>query len=66
MERITGAALIPLDDLIDALLWSQDENELAEQLHVDVATVRDRLRDLSDAERKFINDEMDRREANIP
>lgn len=41
----TAAArrLIALDALIDALLWSQDERELAEQLNVDEDTVRIRL-----------------------
>lgn len=43
--------LITLDALVDALLWSQDENELAEQLWCDVATVRARIASLTDDER---------------
>lgn len=41
----TAAArrLIPLGLLIEALLWSQDEQELAEELNVDEDTVRIRL-----------------------
>lgn len=46
--------LISDDALVDALLWSQDEHELAEELWCDVATVRARLADLTDAEKDTI------------
>src|SRR3954451_18977213 len=35
--------LIPMARLIDALLWSQDEYELSEELNVDVDTLQMRL-----------------------
>lgn len=66
VELHTARQMIPLDTLVDALLWSQDENELADQLWTDVATVRDRLRTLTPAERAWINAELDRREACLP
>lgn len=49
--------LIPTEDLVDKLLWSLDEQELAEDLWVDVATVRARLRGLTPGEK----DDIDRR-----
>lgn len=66
VEVETARTMIPLDALVDALLWSQDEDELAEQLWTDVATVRDRLRTLTPAERTWINAELDRRESRLP
>lgn len=55
--------LITIEALIDALRWSHDEHELAEELWTDVDTVRTRLANLSAAERRFIDTELDRREA---
>lgn len=63
VEREAARRLIPLEALIDALRWSQDEHELAEELWVDVDTVKIRLRHLTPAERRFISAELDRREA---
>jgi transcription initiation factor IIE alpha subunit len=57
---------MPIDALIDALVWSADEHELAEHFHIDVATVRDRLTYLTDADTARINAELDRREARMP
>jgi Zn-dependent peptidase ImmA (M78 family) len=65
VESAAAASLIPLDALIEALLWSRDEHELAEELWTDVATVQDRLAHLSGAERGFIDAELDRREASL-
>lgn len=47
--------LIPLAALVTALLWSQDERELAEELHVDEDTVRIRLLTLSTTEHAIID-----------
>lgn len=66
VERLTAEALMPLDALIEALVWSVDEWELAEHFHIDVATVRDRLAYLDDADTARINAELDRREARMP
>lgn len=54
--------LITLHRLIEALLWSQDEEELAETLWVDVDTVRARLRWLTDAEKRYIERRLAARE----
>lgn len=47
--------LIPLDALIDALLWSQDEQELAEGLNVTVEIVRQRLLTLTPEEHAAVD-----------
>lgn len=48
--------LIPMPALVDAVLWSweQREDEMAEQLWVDVDTLRDRVKHLTYDERKFL------------
>ncbi|TSD68084.1 ImmA/IrrE family metallo-endopeptidase [Aeromicrobium piscarium] len=66
VEREVAEGFMPTESLIEALLWSQDEYELAEWFHIDVHTVRDRLRLMSYAERCFIDEEVDRREARMP
>lgn len=48
--------LIPLDDLVAALLWSQDERELAEELNVDEDTIRIRLLTLTPEEHRLIDE----------
>lgn len=66
MERRADVAaarlLIPLDRLIHCLLWSYDENELAEGLWVDAATVRTRLENLTDDEHEQIAERLWARE----
>lgn len=57
--------LIPLDDLIEALLWSQDEQELAEELNVDEDTIRVRLLTLSEAEHTLIDERLWQAEGRI-
>lgn len=63
VQREASRRLITINALIDALRWSRDEYELAEELWTDVDTVRTRLANLSAAERRFIDAELDRREA---
>jgi hypothetical protein len=46
--------LIPLDHLADALVWSQDEWEVAEELWVDVPTTRLRIETLTPQEKDYI------------
>lgn len=48
--------LIPLGRLVDALLWSQDERELAEELNVDEDTMRMRLLTLTPEEHRLIDE----------
>lgn len=55
-EKRAAKLLIPLNQLLDALLWSHDEHEaeIADQLWVDIPTLRDRLRYLTDKERHYL------------
>lgn len=46
----TARYLIPFGSLVDALLWANDDHELAEALWVDVYTVRARLAGLTATE----------------
>lgn len=57
--------LIPMDRLIDALLWSQDERELAEILNVDEETVKTRLLTLTPDEHVQIDDRVWQAEGDI-
>lgn len=64
-RRVSAEAarlLITDEALVAALLWSQDEHELAEELWVDVATVRARLDDLTDQEKAEIERRIGERE----
>jgi hypothetical protein len=54
--------LITEEALVDALLWSQDEHDLAEQIWCDVATVRARLDGLTDVEKARIEQRIAERE----
>lgn len=53
-ERLVTARaarwLIPMDCLVEAMLWANDDYELADELWVDVFTVRARLASLTAAE----------------
>lgn len=66
VERLASERMIELDALVHALLWSQDENDLAEELWCDVATVRDRIASLTFHERAWVAAEIDRREVTLP
>lgn len=60
---VDGAAvrqLIPLERLIAAMQWSYDEREIADELWVDVATVRARLDGLTPAEQERVEEALDR------
>jgi hypothetical protein len=63
VERESARRLITVEDLVDALRWSRDEHELADELWTDVDTVRTRLTNLSPVEKQYIEAELDRREA---
>lgn len=49
-----AARLIPLRDLCDALAWSERDQEAAEQLWVDLPTLRVRLATLLPSEREYL------------
>jgi len=57
--------LVTLDGLVDGLLWAQDEHQLAEELDVDVETVRARLASLTDAEKDYIENRLRAAEEDI-
>lgn len=57
--------LIPITTLVAALLWSQDERELAEELHVDVDTVKIRLLTLTLEEHSAIDERIQQAEERI-
>ena len=54
VEAEAARLLIPLVDLAAALLWCQDEAELADELWVDETLVRARLEGLSDHDKGFL------------
>lgn len=58
--------LLPIEVLADALVWCSDDHELAEELWVDLHTVRCRLRTLTDQETALINARLDAAERAFP
>lgn len=56
VEQITARHLIPLVALAEAIAWSQDEEQLADDLWTDVGVVRARLAGLTEAEKAYIED----------
>ena len=54
VDRIAARQLVTLEDLVQALLWSTDHHEVADELWVDADTLRTRLDDLEDSERSAI------------
>ncbi|MFC9514362.1 ImmA/IrrE family metallo-endopeptidase [Nocardiaceae bacterium NPDC056970] len=63
VDRITARLLIPLDDLIDALVWNcyRIDDEAAEELWVDLECLETRIQNLTAAERRHIDAELERR-----
>lgn len=55
VERETARRLITVDDLAEALMWCQDDRELADYLNVDNRCVRTRRSMLTEAETEHIN-----------
>jgi hypothetical protein len=62
----TAKWLITTEALAKAMLWSRDEYEIAEELWVDVHTVRDRLASLTPAETRLLNQLLDDAELQLP
>jgi hypothetical protein len=54
VAAIAARRLVPLDELAEALRWSRDERAVADELSVDVRTVRVRLRSLTASEQAFL------------
>lgn len=69
-ERAVNAAaarrLIPFERLVDAMVWSGNEWELADELWVDVGTVRDRLVNLTEQESRELMRRLDEAEVRMP
>lgn len=53
-DRETARRLITLDALADALRWALGPDEVADELDVEGAVVRNRIRHLTDAEKTYI------------
>lgn len=54
VEREAARRLVNLEDLADAVRWSNDQAEVADALEVDLATLQARLAALSDTERAAV------------
>ena len=54
VATIAARRLIGLDRLADALAWTTDDHELADELGVDARTVRVRMTTLTDEERRTL------------
>lgn len=59
VERESARRLITTEELVRGLQWSQDEHELADELWVDVPTIRARLDGLTPDERAEIASQID-------
>lgn len=66
VDALVARDLIPFEALVNAMVWSSDEYELAEELTVSVDLVRARLHGLSAAETDALNLELDERELRLP
>ncbi|MCW2300678.1 hypothetical protein [Rhodococcus erythropolis] len=64
VDCITARRLISLEQLIDALVWNRHRvtSETAEELWVDLPTLLNRVQNLKDSERRYIDQELARRQ----
>ena len=58
VDGIAARRLVSLRELIEALLLSHHESEVADELWVDVPTLRTRIAGLAEAERVAIEDRL--------
>jgi hypothetical protein len=56
VAAIAARRLVSIEALAEAMRWSQDERALADELAVDLRTVRVRLRYLDDVERDYLRE----------
>ena len=62
-DRLAARRLVPMDALLDALRWTEELEELADVLHVDMPMLMARLDGLTDLEKQQIKrlyDEVER------
>ena len=58
-DEIAARSLMPsLSDLVDVLEWATGVDQIADAMEVDVATVRARMRTLTDNERRYVDRRM--------
>lgn len=62
VERIAARRLIDLEQLIDVLCWTRQLDEVAAELWVDVPMLTALARSLTDDERRYIDNEIERRQ----
>ncbi|MEW1933074.1 transposase [Rhodococcus sp. NPDC079359] len=64
VDRISAERLIEIDSLVDVLAWNRYrvDDEAAEELWVDMRTLRIRVDNLTDDERAYIDEELERRQ----
>lgn len=55
IDRAVARRLIPIRKLVDAVRWSRDPHEIADELWVDVPTLEARIRGLHPSERAALN-----------
>jgi hypothetical protein len=58
VEQLSARRLVTLRDLIDALLWSDRAHEVADELWVDLPTLKARIAGLAEDERAAIEERM--------
>jgi hypothetical protein len=66
IDDIVSRRLITLDALADALVWTTDVHQLAEELWVDVDTVKARLANLTEDEGLRLQARLDAAELTMP
>jgi len=66
VETAAAELLIPLEALAEALAWSMDEYEIADELWVDVEMVKARMAALTDEESRALNARLDYLELQMP
>lgn len=66
IDEISARRLIPLECLADAMLWSDDEHQIADELWVDTDTLRARMFSLTSDETAALNARLDEAEARLP
>ncbi|WP_181312505.1 hypothetical protein [Nocardioides campestrisoli] len=66
VDVITARQLVDFHELVDAMVWSLDEHEIADALWVDPAVVVVRLRTLTPLEAAVLNQRLDDAELLLP